>query len=132
MYFQQILVKKIENISKKTGKKLINPKNHPQYAIILEKIEILRMLFDKFDTLSEVETFIETVFDDNERDGIALMTVHKAKGLESDRVFFIEKYEGKKLIPSQYAVTKEQLIQESNLSFVCLTRAKNEFVYLEL
>lgn len=132
LYFQQILVKKIENISKKTGKKLINPKNHPQYAIILEKIEILRMLFDKFDTLSEVETFIETVFDDNERDGIALMTVHKAKGLESDRVFFIEKYEGKKLIPSQYAVTKEQLIQESNLSFVCLTRAKNEFVYLEL
>lgn len=131
-YFVELLAKKVKQIENKSGKKLVNPKNHPQFSVLSEKIEILKMLFDKFDNFSEVETFIETVFDDEERDGIRLMTIHKSKGAECERVFIIEKYDGKKLIPSDYAVTTDQKVQERNLSFVACTRAKNELVYLEL
>lgn len=131
-YFVELLNKKIKQIQDKAGKKLISPKNHPQFSVLSEKIEILRMLFEQFNNLSEVETFIETVFDDEERDGIRLLTIHKSKGLEAERVFFIEKYEGKKLIPSDYAVTEDQKTQERNLLFVCLTRSKNELIYLDL
>lgn len=109
-----------------------NPKSHPRMISQIEKHEILKLLFSRFGTVSQVETFIETVFDDNDRSGVRLMTIHKSKGLENDRVFIIERFEGKKLIPSKYAVTAEQKIQESNLRFVSITRAKKELIKLHL
>lgn len=114
------------------SKGINNPKNNIKYIQLSEKIEIIKILFDKCGTVDAVERFIETVFDDNDRDGVKLMTIHKSKGLENDRVFFITHFEGKQLIPSGYAVTKEQLIQEKNLSFVATTRAKKELIYLKL
>lgn len=114
------------------SKNIVNPTAHPRYANLMEKLEILKILITKFDTIGQVEKFIETVFDDEERDGIRLMTIHKAKGSENNIVFLIRSFEGKQLIPSTYAVTKEQLVQEKNLSFVAATRAKKKLVYLDL
>ncbi len=47
-------------------------------------------------------------------------------------MFVIESYEGKKLIPSQYAVTQDQLVQEQNLKFVAYTRAKKVLTLCEI
>jgi len=123
-------IDKIDNTLKQRG--VTNPKKHLKYIAIEEKISILRLLFSKFTTISQVESFIMETFDDEERSGIKLMTIHKSKGLECDNVYLIETFEGKKLIPSQYAVTKDQLTQENNLRFVATTRAKKKFVYLNL
>jgi hypothetical protein len=51
--------------------------------------------------------------------------------LENERVFFIEVFCKKKLLPSEYAVLQWQKIQEDNLLFVTYTRAKQEFVFVE-
>jgi len=109
-----------------------NPKNHARYIAHDEKVDILKVLLIKYPTVYDVEKFIESVFDDKEREGVKLMTVHKSKGLESNTVFFIERFDGKKLIPSPYAITKDALRQEKNLLFVAITRAKKKLVYLNL
>lgn len=114
------------------GKGINNPNTHPRYLNLMEKIDILEILMDKFATIGEVEKFIETTFDDEERDGIRLMTIHKSKGLENDKVFYIRTFDNIPLIPSKYAVTGDMLKQERNLNFVATTRAKNELVYLDL
>lgn len=114
-----------------TAKGIVNPTNHPRYVRVSEQVEILKLIFSIKNSIFEVEQFIETIFDEN-RDGVKLMTIHKSKGSENKIVFLIRSFEGKKLIPSPYAVTKEQQLQEKNLSFVAITRAKKEFVYLDL
>lgn len=108
-----------------------NYKKHPRYAVIEEKLSILQRLFERFNTVEEVENFITEIFDED-REGTRLMTIHKAKGGECDRVFVIERFEGKDLIPNQYAVTEEQLIAEENLRFVSKTRSKKSLIYLDL
>lgn len=114
------------------SKGFTNPLKHPKYAVLEEKLGILDLLFGKFSLISEVEFFIETVFDDDDREGIRLMTIHKSKGLENERVFIIVEYNKTPLIPSKYAVTEDQQRQEKNLRFVSITRAKRELYYLYL
>lgn len=114
------------------SKGISKPENHPKFEILSEKLDILYILFNKFDNTYDVEQFIKKVFDDENRRGVVLTTIHKAKGRENDRVFIIETYEGKKLIPSSYAVTKDQKVQERNLQFVSISRAKKELVYLNI
>ena len=114
------------------AKGISSPQKHPKAIVFEEKLDILKLLFRRFDTVNEVIDFVEQVFNDENRQGVQLMTIHKSKGLENEIVFVIERYEGKRLIPSQYAVTKDQKTQETNLRFVAYTRAKNELVLLNL
>lgn len=124
---------KLEQLYKQLlSKQISNPLNHPKYVILEEKIAILKLLFSKFTYVSDVEGFIRDTFDDENRQGIMLSTIHRVKGMEVDRCFVIEKYEGKNLIPSQFAITEDQLTSERNLKFVSLTRAKKELVILHL
>jgi superfamily I DNA/RNA helicase len=114
------------------AKGIKNPESNPRYDAFMEKLAILQILFVKFSTVGEVESFINDIFEDEYKDGAALMTIHKSKGLEADRVFVIRQFEGKQLIPSQYAVTEDQLVAERNLEFVAITRAKKELIFLDL
>lgn len=70
---------------------------------------------------------IENLFSENKK-GIMLTTIHKSKGLESDVVYILKE----DLIPSKFAVTETQLIQEKNLLYVARTRAKKEMYYLNI
>lgn len=58
----------------------------------------------------------------NEGDGVRLMTLHAAKGLEFDTVFLIRANEGQ--IPYQKARTDEEVEEERRLFYVGMTRAK--------
>jgi len=53
---------------------------------------------------------------------VCLSSIHKAKGLEADRVFIIRP----DLLPSKLAYSAEEIQQERNLTYVALTRAKKE------
>jgi DNA helicase II / ATP-dependent DNA helicase PcrA len=59
---------------------------------------------------------------------IMLCTIHKAKGLEKDVVYILNEH----LIPSEYAITEDALVQEENLRYVARTRAKEEMYYLNI
>ena len=65
------------------------------------------------------------MFKDKSDKGVALMTIHKSKGLEAGTVFLI----CPELIPSKFATTPEMLQQETNLMFVAITRAITNFFY---
>ena len=57
------------------------------------------------------------------REGIRLMTLHAAKGLEFDTVFIIEANEGR--IPYKKARTEAETEEERRLFYVGMTRAKD-------
>jgi superfamily I DNA/RNA helicase len=105
---------------------------HPKYETLREKLQVLELLGRKCATIGQLKSMINHIFDDESVRPIRLMTVHKSKGLEADRVFFIRSFEGNTLIPSGYAVTADQLTQEKNLQFVATTRAKKSLVYVDL
>ena len=56
------------------------------------------------------------------QDGVRLMTIHAAKGLEFDTVFLIEANEGR--IPYKKAKTDQETEEERRLFYVAMTRAK--------
>lgn len=72
-------------------------------------------------------TDIDTV--ENEKDSVTLMTLHAAKGLEFDVVFFIGLEEG--LLPhAQTLMDPKELAEEIRLAYVGLTRARTQLFLL--
>ena len=57
-----------------------------------------------------------------DREGVRLMTLHSAKGLEFDTVFLVEANEGK--MPYKKAKTDAETEEERRLFYVGMTRAK--------
>jgi DNA helicase-2/ATP-dependent DNA helicase PcrA len=107
-----------------------NPENSPKYISLLEKCNILQLILNKIDRASQLVSKIEEIFHEDKK-SIKLLTSHRSKGLECDRVFFIETFNKEKLLPSKHAVLDWQIVQESNLLFVVYTRAKKEFVFVD-
>jgi len=95
-----------------------------QSSVIVNKLDIihaLEILSEGLTTSEELVNKISDVFSDRKKNGISLSTIHKAKGLEADRVFVA----CKSLMPSKSAKTEWEMRQEHNLMYVCYTRAKN-------
>lgn len=61
-----------------------------------------------------------------EKEGVNLMTMHAAKGLEFDTVFVIEANEGS--CPYKKAIADEEIEEERRLFYVAMTRAKRKLV----
>jgi len=127
---EEMLQYKAEILSERGVK---DPTNHPVYCNFEEEIEVLRIIAETIRAKSfrEISAKIRDIFQ-QKGEAIKLMTIHKSKGLEANRVFVIEVFDGKKLIPSHYAKQDWELIQERNLMFVAYTRAKQELVLVNL
>jgi len=122
---------KLTRIEKDLEKlKMNKPRNHPRYLSMYEKVEILLLILSKIDRPNDLVKKIEEIFNEN-KEGCRLMSLHKCKGLEQDRVFFLQRYNGQQLLPSKYARKDWEKVQENNLLFVGLTRAKKELVYID-
>ncbi len=78
-------------------------------------------------TVDSVITAIESLFGEGAVDAVVLSTVHRSKGLEADRVFILDSW----LMPSRYARKEWQLVQENNLFYVAITRAKKSLFYID-
>ena len=61
-----------------------------------------------------------------DKEGVILMTMHAAKGLECDTVFVIEANEGS--CPYKKAIADEEIEEERRLFYVAMTRAKRKLV----
>lgn len=104
---------------------------HDKYVALLEKVEIVSLILSKVNHPLDLVSKIEEIFHPDKK-AIRLLTMHRSKGLECNRVFYIETYNSEKLCPSKYALLDWQKIQEQNLLFVTYTRAKQEFVFVDL
>ncbi len=101
------------------------------------KIEYVRDRVDTIDiimsnlpadktTIKDLLEEIQFVFQGRD-EAVTMMTIHKAKGQEWDRVFILDFH----LMPSKYAKGHPWMeIQERNLIYVAITRAKNYLGYI--
>lgn len=93
----------------------------------LDTIKTLETLSEGLKTSTELISKIESIFKDSTNsEGIMLSTIHKAKGLESDRVFIAYR----SMMPSKSAKKPWEKEQEKNLMYVAYTRAKNFLGFL--
>lgn len=121
---------KLEKLEQELFQKGVKkPKEHIKYLNLYEKIRIMEILTNKVSYMFEIEVKIKDLFTDKVG-AIELSTIHKSKGREANRVFFLEKYNNQRLIPSKYAIQGWELTQEDNLLFVALTRAKKSLIYI--
>lgn len=120
-----LLMHQNEYLTSLINKNVFNAQEHPAYVALKEKIEILTLLANQSQTVNDVIFQIEKVFtDDKNNNGILLMTVHKSKGLEADRVFIIRP--DKLPLKTSQAWLRQQ---EKNLVYVARTRAKQSLIY---
>jgi hypothetical protein len=92
-------------------------------AAIEDKADTLRVLCDDSETVADVLDTIEHLFSgERSEHRVTLATVHKAKGLEAERVWILNRH----LMPHPMAKQAWQQEQERNLLYVAITRAKSE------
>jgi DNA helicase-2/ATP-dependent DNA helicase PcrA len=96
------------------------------YVLHEERAEIICVIAEQVEDTSKplylaICESIEAIFSDTEGgQRICLSTIHKAKGLEADRVFIVDKHK----MPAKWAKTQSDMEQERNLEYVAITRAK--------
>lgn len=91
-----------------------------------DKQEILELFCEQSKALyvSDVIVHIERLF--SEGKGIVLSSVHKAKGLEARKVYIL----APDLMPHPLAKQRWETVQEKNIAYVAITRAKEELIYI--
>jgi len=109
-----------------------NAKRNPSSARLIalqDRHDCLLCFTEEAQSIADVISKIEQIFtNDRNTPGIMLSSVHKAKGLEADRVFLLEP-EGAG-IPHPMAKSAWQRDQEMNLRYVAITRAAKVLVYV--
>lgn len=104
-----------------------DPTSHRRYRNLEMQIDIIKMISEEGEKsyMKETMSEVQEIFKEDS-ESVQMMTIHKSKGLESKRVFFLSP----ELIPSKWASTPEDFLQENNLKFVAVTRAKESLFYI--
>lgn len=114
-------------MDKAKGAKLANLEDKYETMIIL--IERCQSL-GKHD-LNSLRKLISDMFSDNDDynvpNVVTLSSIHKSKGLEWDTCYLLG---AAQFQPSKYATQEWQKIQEDNLMYVAITRAKNTLIHV--
>jgi hypothetical protein len=86
---------------------------------INDQAECIGIFLEQGETLGDAIAYAEHLLAIS--GSIKLMTIHKAKGLEWDRVFILD----------SYRIRTDKDTQEKNILYVAQTRAKNELIYID-
>jgi DNA helicase-2/ATP-dependent DNA helicase PcrA len=86
----------------------------------IDSVETIIAVMEDCDSIQEVTNKIEKIFSD-EKEGIICSSVHRAKGLQAETVFIVNRDR----MPHPMAHTDEEIEQEYNILYVALTRSKN-------
>jgi superfamily I DNA/RNA helicase len=122
------LYQESENMIRKSvmrGKNEIEVRNSVAAKTYLDKIQAIEVIGGSMVLTEDVAKKIETLFSDDKK-GIVLSTVHKAKGLESENVYLLNS----ELTPSPWAKKDWEKEQEENLRYVAYTRAKEKLSFI--
>lgn len=99
---------------------------------IADDFQVLSKCYSSFEELNDyisqcrelVKQKQEKKDEEEEKNGIRLMTMHASKGLEFETVYLPDVNEGK--VPSRQSVTKEAIEEERRMFYVAMTRAKKQ------
>ena len=120
MRVMEMLISHLESEVKILKEKNKNP------SFIIDKVEIILEFAELVETPKELISYIYKLFSDENAE-ITFSTVHGAKGMEADNIFFIKP----SLIPSTYARQDWELQGEANIMYVALTRSKKTLYIVE-
>lgn len=124
------LTVKIEAWAKREIDKAIAKQMDEKAEGVQDKMDCILCLVDGlYETNRTIEALlggIDFLFDED-RQALTLSTIHKAKGLEADRVWWLNASG----CPARWAKQDWQKKQEIHLCYVAITRAKTTLLYIE-
>lgn len=120
-------VRILEKICKLNGYDMEDASQTSAYQTFLDKIEAIEAISEGFNKTEDLIKKISDIFRDDNGKGICLSTVHKAKGLENDRVFILDK---NRFYPRWAMKNEVQVGQEKNIEYVAITRPKKYLGYI--
>ena len=97
-----------------------------QVQAVLDKCETLSYVASECTLPDEIARRVESIFSDDVA-GVVLSSVHRAKGLESDRVYILRP----ELMPHPLAKSAWEREQELNCQYVSWTRSRRELYFVE-
>jgi DNA helicase II / ATP-dependent DNA helicase PcrA len=100
--------------------------------VLKDKLEAIRHCYyslEELDSIDDVSKAMKRLFSKDSKDGwVDLSSVHKAKGLEANRVFILHPDK----LPLERAGQQDwEKQQEQHLHYVALTRAKQELWFVK-
>lgn len=124
------LVAKLTEYTRREVEMALAKKQESKAESIQDKTDCVLFLIDALDeldrTIPALVRSIRALFEDKAA-AVILSTIHKAKGLEADRVYWLNSSQ----CPSKWARQEWQKKQELNLCYVAATRAKHELILIE-
>jgi superfamily I DNA/RNA helicase len=124
------LSEKLEEWLVKESAKLVKKRQEDKLGLLEDRVNcieiFIRYLPNSKQTVGDLLEAVDSLFQSKGR-GVTLSSVHKSKGREWVNVHILgfDKY-----MPSKYAKKDWQLIQETNLIYVAITRAKSHLTYI--
>lgn len=117
------LLAKLNEYAEKEVTKLTAANKGSQASTLRDKVDTIVALSDGIYTVSELYDRIDSVFSEDAV-GVSFSTVHKAKGLEANRIFIIHP----ELMPHPMARQPWEQDQERNIHYVARTRTLETLV----
>lgn len=121
------LIEKVDDWYHQECKRENRKKNpsEPKLIALEDRRDCIMTFCDDAQTVEEVKERIGSIFSDG-TDGILLSSVHRAKGLEANRVFILRE----DLMPHPMAKKGWAKDQERNLRYVAITRAIHNLIWV--
>lgn len=94
---------------------------------VRDQADTLRSLSEGLSGIRELQTRCEDLFADGGGSRVVCSSVHKAKGLEAERVYVL----ADSLIVSTKKQNAKQSREEDNIEYVAITRAKHSLVWVD-
>lgn len=127
------LESKLEVYLARETTKLLAKKKEAKLQQIEDTVETIRVIIDqcrheKLTTVTDAVAYVDQLFGDNVSNLLVLSTIHKSKGREWRRVFWLDRVN---TCPSKWARQDWQQEQEKNLCYVAATRAMDQLIELD-
>lgn len=120
-----LMLNKLADYRSREISKLMAAKKTGQVQVLEDKVDTIVALADGCQTVSSLMRKIDRVFSD-EATGVVFSSVHRAKGMEAERVFILRR----DLMPHPRATQPWEQVQERNIQYVAFTRSKSELIFV--
>lgn len=120
------LTTKLANYLTQESDRLARSEKWGMIQILEDKIETIYAISDGANSVQEINQRCETMFADD-GNGVQFSTVHKAKGLESQRVYILHP----ELMPHPRAKRPTEIQQERNIRYVAITRSLDKLYFVQ-
>ena len=124
------LIEKLDKWALREIEKALAKQQDDKVQAIQDKADAIACLAESLQenqrTITQLISEIDSLFSDKLQ-AVTLATIHKAKGLEADRVFWLNSQS----CPAKWAKLPWQREQEKNLCYVATTRARSSLYLIE-